>query len=54
MRPEELEAFRAQLLRMRASEAGEFGHCFACGEPIDPRRLAVDPTATRCIRCQAG
>jgi DnaK suppressor protein len=111
MRPEQLEHFRAQLLRMKASleevagtaeestrtveldqakvgrlsrmdamqgqqmametarrralqlaridgalqriESGEFGYCFACGEPIDPRRLQVDPGATRCIDCQA-
>lgn len=37
---------------LRRIESGEFGYCFACGEPIDPRRLRVDPTATRCIGCQ--
>lgn len=37
---------------LKRIESGEFGYCFACGEPIDSRRLQVDPTATRCIGCQ--
>jgi DnaK suppressor protein len=32
-------------------ESGDYGVCFVCGEDIDPRRLAVDPTHTRCIDC---
>lgn len=39
---------------LKRIESGEFGDCFVCGEPIDPRRLQVDPTATRCIGCQAN
>jgi DnaK suppressor protein len=38
---------------LRRIEAGDFGYCFVCGEPIDRRRLQVDPAATRCIGCQA-
>lgn len=29
----------------------EYGFCFECGEAINPRRLAVDPTSTLCIDC---
>jgi len=36
---------------LRRIESGEFGDCFLCGEAIDLRRLAADPTHTRCIRC---
>ena len=32
-------------------ESGDFGYCVACGENIDVRRLAVDPTSIRCIHC---
>jgi DnaK suppressor protein len=32
-------------------DSGEYGHCFICGEEIDPRRLAIDPTHSRCINC---
>ena len=32
-------------------EAGDFGECFECGEPINPMRLEADPTATLCINC---
>lgn len=39
---------------LRRIESGDFGGCFACGEPIDLRRLAADPTHTRCIRCAEG
>ncbi|MES9924502.1 MAG: TraR/DksA C4-type zinc finger protein [Candidatus Thiodiazotropha endolucinida] len=36
---------------LRRIEAGEYGYCFICGEEIDARRLAADPTNTRCIAC---
>lgn len=32
--------------------AGTFGTCIDCGEPVPYARLAVYPTAKRCIRCQ--
>ncbi|GHS89476.1 DnaK suppressor protein [Actinomycetota bacterium] len=31
--------------------AGTYGRCEACGRDIDPARLAVRPTATRCVSC---
>lgn len=36
---------------LRRLDTGDYGDCFVCGEAIDVRRLAVDPTLTRCIRC---
>jgi DnaK suppressor protein len=43
------------LVRIEAAlkrlETGTFGDCFVCGEEIDTRRLSVDPTITRCLRC---
>lgn len=39
---------------LRRIAAGEYGMCFLCGEEIDVRRLLVDPTTTRCIRCAEG
>jgi RNA polymerase-binding transcription factor len=32
-------------------EAGSYGSCARCGEPIVPERLAVRPAASTCIRC---
>jgi len=32
-------------------DAGRYGVCARCGEPITPGRLEVLPTATRCVRC---
>ena len=53
-----LEAARRrqqQLLKIKAAlgriESGKYGHCFGCGEAINLRRLAFDPTSTRCIDC---
>lgn len=56
----------AQDMRQRASQAlarigaaarrcddGSYGDCLACGEPIDPRRLEVDPATPLCI-CSAS
>ena len=39
---------------LRRIEVGEFGDCFVCGNAIDPRRLTIDPTSTRCIGCVDG
>ncbi|KPK35372.1 MAG: hypothetical protein AMJ66_01400 [Betaproteobacteria bacterium SG8_40] len=36
---------------LRRIDNGEYGICFACGEPIDIRRLAIAPTSTRCVSC---
>jgi len=33
--------------------AGRYGVCRECGEPIAKARLAVMPFATRCVACQA-
>ena len=34
-------------------EAGRYGVCVECEEPISPRRLKALPFATRCVECQA-
>jgi RNA polymerase-binding transcription factor len=36
---------------LRRIESGDYGLCYICEEEIDPRRLTVDPTNTRCIQC---
>lgn len=37
--------------RVRLDE-GRYGHCADCEESIDAARLAAQPAALRCIRCQ--
>jgi RNA polymerase-binding transcription factor DksA len=32
-------------------DAGEYGACMRCGEPIPYGRLLVMPEATHCLRC---
>ena len=32
-------------------ENGDYGFCQSCEEPINPKRLEFDPTATLCIAC---
>jgi RNA polymerase-binding transcription factor DksA len=34
-------------------EAGTYGTCTACGEPIARARLEAEPAATRCVKCAA-
>ena len=34
--------------------AGSYGRCDRCGQPIGPARLAARPVATRCIVCAAA
>jgi DnaK suppressor protein len=47
-RQRELQRIAAALRRL---EDGGYGDCQDCGEPIDVRRLDMDPAATLCIRC---
>lgn len=37
---------------LRAISDGSYGVCPMCDEPIAPKRLAVIPWATYCVRCQ--
>ncbi len=39
-------------LAMRRLEAGEYGLCLDCEEPIAPKRLQAVPWAGRCVICQ--
>jgi DnaK suppressor protein len=43
---EEIQAALARLAE------GTYGRCESCGEPINPARLEVLPTARRCVSCQ--
>ncbi len=36
---------------LRRIESDDYGDCFICGKEIAIRRLTVDPTNTRCIKC---
>jgi RNA polymerase-binding transcription factor DksA len=42
------DAMDAALARL---DAGAYGRCDACGEPISPQRLDALPAATTCIAC---
>ena len=44
----EIRQVKAALQRVRQ---GNYGICESCGEEIPPRRLAVVPTAVRCMEC---
>jgi RNA polymerase-binding transcription factor DksA len=45
---ERLAEIEAALGRL---DAGSYGRCVRCGEPISPERLAARPAAQTCIRC---
>src|SRR6476660_3230674 len=53
-----LEAARQQTAAVDAAlrrlEAGRYGVCDRCGQPIGGDRLAARPTAATCIRCAAA
>ena len=44
-----LELIDDALVRM---EAGEYGECIHCGEPVQEKRLEAVPWARHCVRCQ--
>ena len=35
----------------RRLEAGDYGFCTRCDEPVPDGRLAIDPMAERCVAC---
>lgn len=37
---------------LRMTQRGDYGLCERCGQPIDPARLKVMPTATLCLKCK--
>jgi DnaK suppressor protein len=49
------EVERAEIVQIDAAlermEAGGYGICRSCGEPIEPRRLAAVPLALECAPC---
>ncbi|MDZ7809508.1 MAG: TraR/DksA C4-type zinc finger protein [Arhodomonas sp.] len=49
------ERARNEITRIEAAlkrlDAGTYGDCLRCEEPIDPRRLNADPAAVLCIDC---
>jgi len=52
------EAERGELARIDAAlermEAGQYGICRSCREPIEPRRLAAVPLALECAECASA
>ncbi len=38
---------------IRRLDAGNYGLCEVCGQPIDPARLETLPYAVRCVSCQS-
>jgi len=47
----ELEKIAAALRRI---DAGDYGYCLDCDEPIAAQRLALDPAVTLCIDCASA
>jgi DnaK suppressor protein len=50
-----LAAAKAQIAAVDAAlerlNAGRYGTCEVCGQPIGTERLAARPSATTCVRC---
>ena len=44
----QLKMIEAALMRI---DNNEYGECMECGEPINPKRLEIDPTTLHCIDC---
>lgn len=44
----QLKMIEAALMRI---DNDDYGECMECGEPINPKRLEIDPTTLHCIDC---
>lgn len=42
-----LRQIDAALIRL---DAGEYGYCISCGDPINADRLALDPAVALCLQ----
>ena len=49
-----LKEWAGRELQLHRLDAGRFGDCLECGDPISLARLRVQPAAARCARCQAA
>jgi len=49
----DLEELRDIDMALQRIESGDYGTCEQCGNDIGYPRLEVQPTASRCIACQA-
>ena len=53
-----IESARERLAEVNAAlekmEAGTYGTCERCGEPIAVERLEVRPLSVRCVRCASA
>ena len=47
----ELQRIDAALARI---DAGDYGYCVRCDEPIEPGRLKIDPATPTCVACASG
>jgi RNA polymerase-binding protein DksA len=50
----DLEELRLIDAAMRRLGDGSYGHCEACGSPIELARLRAAPFASRCFDCQSA
>jgi DnaK suppressor protein len=37
---------------LRRTDAGIYGNCVECGQPVEKKRLQAVPWARHCVRCQ--
>ena len=44
----QLKMIETALMRI---DKDEYGECMECSEPINPKRLEIDPTTLYCIEC---
>ncbi len=44
--------YRTGVVALARLDAGDYGNCVDCGEPIPERRLMAQPFAVRCLDCQ--
>ncbi len=48
----ELDEYQMIMKALEMLDAGTYGVCTECGNPISEKRLMLFPNATRCLACQ--
>jgi DnaK suppressor protein len=52
LQDKELTEYSMIMQALEKLDAGNYGICIDCNQPISEKRLSVYPNATRCLACQ--
>ena len=53
-RQRQQQRMRQLVAALRRIDEDDYGYCEDCGEPVNPRRLEIDPATLFCLECASA